>query len=272
MFFAALLVVPQGVWSVDWKPLTDGQSGELTDKMEPFKNVRKKAPEAAPAAAGRRLVCIDPGHPSLSSKGDRRLNGTTEVKINWQVALRLRDALKARGVEVMMTKTSLGELVDNRDRALMMNRAAEVFREGDESAVALTVHLHCDDDGSRKGFAVYFPDREGRYTGVTGREPDNGFVGPGEGVRRASKRLAEAVRASMATRLRGRLNDLGVMSDFETDVGGRQGALTFSIFSKIPTVTIEMVQLANEDDAKFIKGEKGQKDMAEAIAAGLLAY
>jgi N-acetylmuramoyl-L-alanine amidase len=55
-------------------------------------------------------------------------------------------------------------------------------------------------------------------------------------------------------------------------VGASQGALTFSIFSRIPTITIEMVVLSNKGDAAYIKTEAGQQKMAEAIAAGITAY
>ena len=64
----------------------------------------------------------------------------------------------------------------------------------------------------------------------------------------------------------------GVRGDSRTQVGANQGALTFSIFSKIPTITIEMAVLTNPRDARFIKSEEGQEKTAQAIAAGILLY
>jgi len=256
----------------DWQPLSESQSSELAVQLAPYRNARLTGPEVSAGAGRKRLICIDPGHPSLFSRGDKPLNGTTEAHINWLVALRLRDVLKAGGADVMMTKSLEEELVDNRDRAVMINKAAADYLAENPGAAALAVHLHCDDSPDQKGFAVYYPDREGKYAGVSGNEPDIGFVGPDEEIRRSSRCLAEAVEAGMKKRLKGRLNALGVKGDSKTYVGGWQGALTASIFSKVPTITIEMVTLNRISEAEFIKTPRGQKRMAEAIAAGLLSY
>jgi len=73
--------------------------------------------------------------------------------------------------------------------------------------------------------------------------------------------------------LNGALNDDGVRTDFQTKVGREQGgALTGSIFSEVPVVTIEMVVLSDDADASFIKTEDGQRRMAEAIAKGVERY
>jgi N-acetylmuramoyl-L-alanine amidase len=55
-------------------------------------------------------------------------------------------------------------------------------------------------------------------------------------------------------------------------VGSRQGALTGSIFSEVPVVTVEMVVLSNAHDARFITSARGERRMAEAIAAGIERY
>ena len=64
----------------------------------------------------------------------------------------------------------------------------------------------------------------------------------------------------------------GVRGDSATAIGSKQGALTASIFSQVPIVTIEMVDLSNKADADFIKSEAGQKRMAHAISAGVAAF
>ncbi|MDD2774259.1 MAG: N-acetylmuramoyl-L-alanine amidase [Elusimicrobiales bacterium] len=277
-----------------------GGLAQLSGVVSAFrKTVSGTVPKAlppGPAAKGPRLICIDPGHPSLYSSGDAPQHGTTEVHINWVVALKLKDVLRSKGVEVMMTKSSEGQKVDNRDRALAMNKAAAGFLQNNKNGAALTVHLHCDSDagsrknaneeeedsfleedkslapGMRRGFAIYYPDRQGTYTGVNGHGDDIGFTGPSEKIQAASKQLAAAVDGAMLVTLKNDLKDLGVKGDSRTLVGSRQGALSYSIFSEIPTITIEMVMLSNELDAKFIKSEAGQRKMAEAIAAGVLDY
>jgi N-acetylmuramoyl-L-alanine amidase len=197
-------------------------------------------------------IVIDPGHPSETSAGNERQNGTTEIHMNWLVALALRDSLRARGYEVLMTKASEAELVTNRARAELGNRAH----------AALMVRLHCD-ASSDSGFALYYPDRQGTVAGRTG---------PTEEVMRRSAIAAESLHAGIAPVLLGKLKDGGVRGDSKTFVGSRQGALTGSIFSEIPVVLIEMVTLSNARDAAFITSEGGRQLMAGAIAAGVGRY
>jgi N-acetylmuramoyl-L-alanine amidase len=207
--------------------------------------------DKAPAADARTLVCIDPGHPSEVASGRNVQNGTSEAEVNWVVAEKLRAALEARGYEVVMTKSSEEELVRNKDRALIANRAG----------AALMLRLHCDASAAR-GFAVYYPDRRGRAK--------DGTTGPGPDVIEESRRAARAVHAGLAEGLRGALEDNGVRTDYQTKVGREQGgALTGSIFSEVPVVTIEMVTLSDPGDAEFIKTEEGQRRMADAIADGV---
>lgn len=199
--------------------------------------------------ATRDVVVIDPGHPSETAAGNVVQNGTTEVHIAWVVALALRDELRGRGFDVLLTKRSESELVSNTERAGIGNRANAM----------VMVRLHCD-ASSDSGFAVYHPDRKGTVDGVTG---------PSDAVIAASRTAAVSIHASMAELLRGHLKDGGVRGDSRTLVGSRQGALTGSIHSRIPTVLVEMVTLSNPSDAQFIKRENGQRLMARAIARGV---
>ena len=73
----------------------------------------------------------------------------------------------------------------------------------------------------------------------------------------------------MADRLARYLHDGGVLGDSKTFVGSKQGALTGSVFSQVPVVTVEMVVLSHKADAQFIESESGSSQIAEAIAAGI---
>jgi N-acetylmuramoyl-L-alanine amidase len=217
-------------------------------------NPKRAAPPEKVRPAGRPTVVIDPGHPSEVSSGRAPQHGTNETEVAWAVALKLREALEARGYAVVLTKSREDELVRNRDRAEVANRAG----------AALMVRLHCD-ASVESGFAVYYPDRAGRSK--------DGTVGPGPSVVEGSRRAAAAVHAAMAEGLAGALRDNGVRTDYQTKVGRAQGgALTGSIFSAVPVVTVEMVVLSDARDAEFIKAEEGQRRMAEAIADGVARF
>jgi N-acetylmuramoyl-L-alanine amidase len=198
------------------------------------------------------IVCIDPGHPSETSAGANS-GGLSENRLNWQVALRLKKRLEASGVRVVLTKARENQMVTNRQRAEIANRAG----------AALFVRLHCDEGGGR-GFGWYYPNRAGRKAGV---------VGPPHSVQIESRRAAYILNEAMKPILRGHLASNPIKTDAATFVGGKQGGvLTGSIFARVPTALIEMCFINRRADARFIASTFGQEKMAEALAAGIRAY
>lgn len=204
------------------------------------------------ATAKRTVVCIDPGHPSEVNSGLEVQNGTTETHIDWVVAQKLQKLLTAQGIKVVMTKSAEKQLVKNKERALIANRAG----------ADLMVRLHCD-SSPHEGYAIYYPDRKGTTQGKTG---------PSQEVMDRSREAAQALDRAMGKGLNGMLKNNGVLGDSKTFVGGKQGALTGSIFSEVPVVTIEMVVLSNKADAALIQTAVAQNRMAQAIADGVMLY
>lgn len=198
------------------------------------------------------LVAIDPGHPSETSQGASGPNGATEIRVNWAVGTRLRALLEEAGYRVVMTKLVEDELVTNRHRA-------EV---GTLHGADVMVRLHCD-AGDHRGTATFYPDRQGERWGVKG---------PTLEVIEASQALAESFHPAMIQALGPDWPDLGIKGDSKTYVGSQQGALTGSIFSTIPVVTVEMVVITQPSGEAFISSEVGQDRMAKAIFSGLEAY
>jgi N-acetylmuramoyl-L-alanine amidase len=205
-----------------------------------------------PDAVAGRTICIDPGHPSETSAGTSGPSGTSENHINWVIALKLQDLLQSKGATVVLTKSAEDQKVTNRRRAEIANSAgADVM-----------IRLHCD-AAPRSGFSLYYPDRQGTRYGVTG---------PSDGIITASRSAAQELHAGMQSVLSGVLPDRGVHGDSVTYIGSRQGALTGSIFSQVPVVTIEMCVLTVPSDERFITSASGQETMVEALAAGLGEY
>ncbi len=197
-------------------------------------------------------LCLDPGHPSENGNGATGPSGVKEYKINWIIGQRLKQLLEEAGATVVLTKTSEGQTVTNRRRAEIAN----------EAEVDLAVRLHCDSGGS-SGFAFYYPDRQGTVQGVTG---------PSQAVREASEAAARGLYPMMKEKLTGYLPGRGIHGDSETYIGSRQGALTGSIFSKVPVLTIEMCMLTKASDEEFISSSSGQWKMAGSIKAGIVDY
>ncbi len=198
-------------------------------------------------------ICIDPGHTSETSAGTASRDGKlTERHVNWIEAERLRGLLNAEGATVVLTKQTEGQIVTNRRRAELANAAHAV----------LLLRLHCDSNAP-SGITTYYPDRQGARFGVTGPSAD---------IIHRSHQAALVFQPALAQSLRGELPSGGVKGDSATFVGGKQGALTGSIFARVPALTVEMCVLTNAHDYAFIRTPQGQEQMARALAAGVLAY
>lgn len=195
-------------------------------------------------------VCLDPGHPSETSAGTEQLNGLREVTVVWQVAQKVKAQMEREGIRVTLTKQSEREMVTNKKRAEIAN----------QSHADLLLRIHADAGGGR-GYTVYYPRRQGRVNGVTG---------PSERVLHISAQAAKPFHQGIAAALQGQLNDNGLRGDEQSFVGGKQGALTGSIYSEVPTVLIEMCFLDNAHDADWIRTSENQERMAQAIVRGVL--
>jgi N-acetylmuramoyl-L-alanine amidase len=203
-----------------------------------------------PAGPAQVVVCIDPGHPSESNSGLAVQHGTCETRINWEVALKLQSILaQDKRIKVIKTRNSCNQFLRNRRRALI----------GNDARASINIHLHCD-AGPARGFTVYYPDKEGKAEGKAGPTAD---------VLESSKKAAEIIHSGMSDVLNGVLKDRGIRGESFTRVGKINGALTTSVFSQVPVVTVEMVFLSNRSDAEFIKSDKGQEKMAAALAEGI---
>lgn len=216
-------------------------------EVQNLADVEKKLPLAG------LTICIDPGHTSETSAGTQSRDGKlTERRVNWIEAQHLRGMLNANGANVVLTKQTEGQIVTNRHRAEIANSAHAV----------LLLRLHCDSNAP-SGITTYYPDRQGTRFGVTG---------PSREVIEKSHAAALVFQHALAQSLHGELPNGGVKGDSATFVGGKQGALTGSIFARVPALTVEMCVLTNAHDYAFIRTPKKQEDMARALDAGVLAY
>lgn len=196
-------------------------------------------------------VCLDPGHPSENNDGRELLNGVREVEINWAVAQVLQKLLEEKGYAVVLTKSSLGEYVTNKRRAEIAN----------EAAADLMLRLHADSEGP-SGFTLFYPRKQGQTKGLSGPSP---------AVIEASERAAKLFHGAFVSELREQLEDNGIKGDEQTLLGGKQGALTGSIYSSVPVLLVEMCNLAKPADAKWIREPVNQQAIAKALLAGVTA-
>lgn len=217
----------------------------------------------APAPAGARVtaartfvVVIDAGHqakadlrresvgPGSTTMKPRVEGGTSGVAThrpesldNLQVALRLRDALLARGVKVIMVRTTQAVDIANSKRAQIANAAhADLF-----------IRLHCDGSANHAttGILTLVPAR-------------NRWTLP---ILSASTRAGRDLRASVLSATGA--HDRGIQF---------RGDLTGFNWSRVPVALVEMGMMSNTREDRALASASYQTKLAAGMADGIMRF
>lgn len=201
---------------------------------------------------GKHVIAIDPGHPSETSRGCAH-HGLTELQICWDIALKLEKLIAAEPfLETIKTKDQVETMVTNQERAEIANKAS----------ATLMLRLHCD-SGKGSGCTLYYPDKPGMK---------NGISGPSAEVIARSAKAASCMQTGLEKVLSNKLKLNPIKTDSVTYVGSKQGALTGSIYAKVPALVVEMVYLNNASDAAFISRDENQELLARAMLEGIKEF
>ena len=222
------------------------------------------APAAPDGPLAGKLILLDPGH-QLGNSNPRfrmqmaqtRFNGTIvkgcnttgtatnsgfpEATFNWRVAKRLKTLLEDAGARVELTRSSnsydaWGPCVW--DRAKRANRL--------DADAMISIHADGAPSGDR-GFFVLTP---GLVRGWT------------EDVVKPGRRLADAMISGMADAGAPRSNYIRDQLIVSLDTTGLN-------FSNVPTVTVELGNMRNAQDAGQMVRSAGQRQYAGWLYAGL---
>ena len=169
--------------------------------------------------------------------------GYPEHAFNWDVALRVREILRAHGATVVMTRgsdTGVGPCV---------NRRAEIGNEADATAV---VSIH--GDGAPSG-------GHGFHVIEAASEPG------GAAIAADTERLGTDVHDAM---LAG--SGMTTSTYLGSDGYDRRSDLAGLNLSVRPTVMVECGNMRNAGDAAIMSSPSGRQAIASAIAAGILRY
>ena len=217
---------------------------------------------AAPAAAapvaqsGLGTVVIDAGHqgtqdsrlepigpgsstkkPSVESGTEGVVTKAPESEVNLEVALKLQKALEARGVRVVMVRTSQNVDIPNSQRAKIAN----------DNHAALFVRLHCDgvDNSSTHGLLMLRPGA-------------NQWTGP---IVAPSKAAAEDVDKAV----------LAATGAYDRGTTPRNDLSGFN-WSKVPTILVEMGVMSNPAEDRKLSSTEYQQQLADGMATGIVEY
>ncbi len=205
------------------------------------------------------VVCLDPGHADTPSEIDPETGLNTqdwtnepEIRIVFDIAERAKRLLEERGVRVVMTKNSVYERVNLKQRAVIANQAGAV----------LILHIHTDPGISAP--TTFYPgagDYGWKANSASGRKA---YIDPQ--VQRESQRLAgvfhQAMSAYLQRKIGVRPGGLVMENRGATGTGNYGPIFTYDVWSKVPTFTLENNQAF---------ADANRQEVAESIVEGIMA-
>jgi N-acetylmuramoyl-L-alanine amidase len=211
------------------------------------------------AMYGACVVCLDPGHADTPYNIDEETGLNTrdwinepEIGIVYDIAVRAKAILESEGIRVVMTKNSVYDPVDLKQRALKAN----------DAHARMIVHVHADPGLSRP--TTFYPGASPynwKANSDTGR---TAYIDPA--VQAESERVAGLFHAAMAAHMRTAVGvpDGGTVVENRGTTGtGNYGPIfSYDIWSRVPTFTLEN----NLGTADLYRQE-----IAESVAAGVMA-
>jgi len=235
--------------------------------------------QAAPKPKAKPVVVIDPGHggPDRGMRGPMRGRWKVrEADLTLQIGRKLRDVLRQKGVDVIMTRAT-DTLIALADRGRIANdRKADLF---------LSLHVNAANPrwrqpGSARGFETYFLSEARTEDARRVEELENSSIEyevdslpagsdalsfilkdmkQNESLRE-SQLLADAVQEGLGTIHPG------------PSRGVKQAGFRVLVAALVPAVLVEVGFGTNVAEARYLASDSGQRALANAIAKATLGY
>ena len=214
-------------------------------------------PEHTLRSPGEYLIVIDPGHqgkgnsekepigPGASEKKAKVSSGTQgvatgipEYKLTLEVSLKLRDALEAKGYQVIMTRTEHDVNISNAQRAQIANELyADVF---------IRVHANGDANSNTKGIMTLCQTPENPYNAH---------------LYDLSCQLSTLVLDEMVAATGGKRQFV-----WETDT------MSGINWCQVPVTIVEMGYMSNPEEDRLMASEPYQQKLITGMVGGIEAY
>jgi N-acetylmuramoyl-L-alanine amidase len=234
----------------------------------------RAAPNKLPAyAAGHQLVMIDAGHgghdPGTEAAGD-----VAEKDLALQIAIRLRDALVASGIDARLTRANDTFLTLPERTQLANDNRADLF---------VSIHLNSSPDADTAGIETYYlnntTDRATIRLAHMENDVAGGYSTPGEpNLNYILTDLRQQDKANESASL-ARMIEAETVTDIDAsmgikvnDLGAKQGPFYVLVGALMPSVLVECGFLSNAGEARLLESPQYQQALADGIARAVVHY
>jgi N-acetylmuramoyl-L-alanine amidase len=253
---------------------------ELHSAAPSFERARPLAPAVDSVTAepnlarGHPLVMIDPGHGG-HDPGTNSASGIQEKDLALAVALRLRQALIARGIHVVMTR-STDVFIPLPERTQLANHnGADLF---------VSVHLNSSPNTATTGIEVYYLNNTTDRATIRLARMENGGAGTPYGAPDDANLnyiladLRQQYKATESASL-ARMIDAQTVADLDAGLGlnvnglgAKMGPFWVLVGAKMPAVLVECGFLSNSGEAHRLATAQYQDLLASGIATAVVHY
>ena len=199
---------------------------------------------AIPTGSKELVVYLDPGHREIGTGAGSTFDGIRydEVTINWNVSLKAKELLEAKGYTVYLSKDHIADNFDLYDRITEANQL--------EADVYVSIHCNASLSSSDRGaIALYSTEK---LNPATTDWLNSSIL--------LSQYLAEGMAKVMGS---------GFIVD---DVPYTDGSLAVNRMSDMPSSLLELGFLTNKADSIILANTVNQDELARQIADGIDRY
>lgn len=215
------------------------------------------------------VVVVDPGHGG-TNRGSLGATGFLEKEFNLQLARRLRQALVAQGMEVIMTR--------NDDITVPIETRTEV---ANSTGADLFISLHANGFASKsaRGFEVYFlspaVDEEARFVAAT----ENAAIEPAAIISEANDEVAFILWDTAQNEFVAESSYLAQLVNEELarvlgipNRGVKQADFSVLTGAYLPGILVETAFITNPQEEAMLRDEVFQDKVVSAIAAAVSRF
>lgn len=206
--------------------------------------ISRQAKSASGNPKKEAVVVIDAGHGGEDG-GAVAFDGTAEQAVNLEIARLLETQLNAFGVQTVMTRTTEESIHSGNANTIRERKVSDIHNrmqimESTENSMFVSIHQNKYESSSQWGTQVFY-------------SPNT----------TSSAHLAECIQSSVITALQ---------PDNKRMIKKSDSSIYLLYYAKKTAVLVECGFFSNPSETKKLKDPQYQKQMAFAIAAGILNY